>query len=193
MAKQKVLIAIDPGTTESAYVMMRPDYSIISAAKVVNEGLRQLIMLGGADEMIIEVMEARTLNVGKGQRDMPPQKIGDETYETCYWIGRYMECAERLGMPVHRIKRQQEKSTLIPSKKNKLPPLPEWAGKGADAQIRAALVQRFAKHDTKNGKGTAACKDVFYGFKSDMWNAYAVGVTHLDRLRYDALKRRLKG
>lgn len=184
MAKQKVLIAIDPGTTESAYVMMRPDYSIISAAKVVNEDLRQLLMLGGADEMIIECMESRHIQNGA---------IGEETYATCYWIGRYMECAERLGMPVHRVYRMQERSTLIPTKKNKLPPLPEWAGKNADAQIRAALVQRFAKHDMRNGKGKAACRDVFYGFKSDMWNAYAVGVTHLDRLRYDALKRRLKG
>lgn len=172
---------------------MRHDYSIVSAAKVANEDLRNLIMLGGADEMAIEVMEPRTLNIRKGDKDAPAQRIGEETYTTCYWIGRYMECAERLGMSVYRVKRSEEKSRSIPSKKNKLPPLPEWAGKGADAQIRAALIQRFAKHDARNGKGKAACKDTFYGFHADMWNAYAVGVVHLDKRKEEARTRRLNG
>ena len=184
-AKQNpVTLSVDPGTTQSAYVMMRADYSIISAAKVDNEELRQLIMMGGADELAIECMEPRHLQNGM---------IGEETYGTCYWIGRYMECAQRLGMPVHRIYRVEERSRIIPSKKNRLPALPAWAGKSADAQIRAALIQRFARHDKKNGKGTSKCKDVFYGFAKDVWNAYAVGVVHLDKRAEEARKAALGG
>lgn len=179
-----VTIAIDPGTTHSAYVMLHEDYSIISAAKVENEALRQLIMLGGADDMAIECMEPRHLQNGM---------IGEETYGTCYWIGVYMECARRQDMPVHRVYRVEERSRIIPSKKNRLPALPEWAGKSADAQIRAALIQRFAKFDKKNGKGTVKQKDVFYGFARDVWNAFAVGVVHLDKRAEEARRRALGG
>lgn len=184
MEKQITTIAIDPGTTHSAYVMLRPDYSIISAAKVPNEDLRGLLLLGGADEMAIELMEPRHLTNGM---------IGEETYSTCYWIGRYLEIAQAQDMPVHKVYRTEERSRIIPTKKNKLPPLPDWAGRGADSQIRAALIQRFARHDKKNGKGTAKQKDVFYGFKADVWNAFAVGVVHLDKQREEERQRRLNG
>ena len=185
---EKYLLAIDPGTRESAYVGMRRDYSIIAAAKVPNQKIIELIMLGGYEDLVIECMEARTLNVkaGKNGKNPPPQRIGDETYETCYWIGRFMECAYRKNMNVYRVKRTEERKRLIPTKANKLPPFPDPAPKGADAQIRASLIRRFAKFDKVNGKGKKACRDVFYGFKKDMWNAFAVGTVYLDTERRNA-------
>lgn len=185
-----LLLAVDPGTTESAYVGMKSDYEIITKAKVPNEKLLELITLGCYDALVIECMEARTLNVGRA--DAPPQKIGNETYETCYWIGRYMEAAYRRGMDVHRVTRGEEKSALIPTKKNKLPPLPPPVPKSVDAKIRAGLIRRFAKHDMINGKGKANNRDTFYGFKADMWAACAVGVTYLDRCKKQALKKAVK-
>ena len=189
MGVRRNILAIDPGTTQSAYCVLQPDYSIIAAAKVPNDDLHALIARGGMDEMVIECMEPRFL----GGQKTAGQMIGAETYETCIWNGRYMEQAMQLGMPVHRVYRSEERSRLIPSKRNKLPPLPAGAGQTADAQIRASLIQRFAKHDKKNGKGTTKCRDTFYGFAKDMWNAFAVGVVYLDRERNEALKTALNG
>ena len=178
-------LAVDPGTTESAYCGMNDDYSLRSAAKVPNDKLLHLISLGGYDALVIECMEARTLNIKKlepGEKPPPPQKVGEETYETCIWIGRFMEAAYRRNMAVHRVYRSEERSTLVPSKKNKLPPFTGPVPKSIDAQVRMALIRRFARHDRVNGKGRKNCPDVFYGFKTDMWNAFAVGVVHLDKV-----------
>lgn len=178
------LLAIDPGTTQSAYAMLNEDYSLVSAAKVENEVLLTLVKDGEWDEMAIECMEARHVVNGV---------IGSETYDTCYWIGRYEQVAHDRGKPVHRIYRTQERTRLIPTKKNKLPPHPDTVGQGADSQIRATLIRRFAKHDKKNGKGKAAHKDVFYGFAKDMWSAFAVGVVHLDMEREKGVRRAANG
>lgn len=176
----RVILAIDPGTTQSAYCMMRPDYSIISAAKVGNDDVLKLVKVGEYDELVIEYMEARHVQNGV---------IGAETYDTCYWIGRYKQAAIDRGKPVNRVYRADERKRLVPTKKNKLPPHPPTVGQSADAQIRATLIRRFAKHDFKNGKGKAACKDTFYGFHADMWSACAVGVVIWTWKK----KRRLRG
>lgn len=182
--RSRSILAIDPGTTQSAYAMIRQDYSIISAAKVENDDVLRLVQIGDYDEMVIECMEARHVQNGV---------IGAETYDTCYWIGRYMQAAIDRGKPVHRVYRSEERKRLVPTKKNRLPPHPASVGQTADSQIRATLIRRFAKHDFKNGKGKATCKDTFYGFAKDMWSAYAVGVVFLDRRQEEALKRRLNG
>lgn len=87
--------------------------------------------------------------------------VGKEVFETCVWIGRFIQarnCAD-----FDYIYRKEEKMNLCGSMKAK------------DSNIRQALIDRFGEVGTKKEKG------FFYGFKKDIWAAFAVGVTWLDK------------
>lgn len=87
--------------------------------------------------------------------------VGKEVFETCVWIGRFIQarnCAD-----FDYIYRKEEKMNLCGSMKAK------------DSNIRQALIDRFGEVGTKKNQG------FFYGFKKDIWSAFAVGVTWLDK------------
>lgn len=148
------LLAIDPGCTMSAYVVL-DGYHIVESGKVENEALLGLIPRG-ADTVVIEQIESYGMAVGR------------EVFDTCVWVGRFSQAAIFFKMRVHYLPRRAVKTNLCNSAKAK------------DANVRQALIDRFAQYDLKNGKGTKNNRDWFYGFKSDIWAAYAVGVTWLD-------------
>ena len=53
-----------------------------------------------------------------------------------------------------------------------------------DSNITQALVDRFAPNTRNKGKGVKAEPGFFYGFKKDIWQAYALGVTYLDEKNF---------
>ena len=87
--------------------------------------------------------------------------VGQTVFETCVWIGRFIQA--RNCPDYEYIYRKEEKMNLCNSMKAK------------DSNIRQALIDRFGVVGTKKEKGW------FYGFKKDIWAAYAVGVTYLDK------------
>lgn len=96
--------------------------------------------------------------------------VGKEVFETCVWIGRFKEIALLKDIQVEYIYRKEEKINLCNSMKAK------------DTNIRQALIDRFGIVGTKKNPGW------FYGFKKDIWSAYAVGVTYLDKIKENKWK-----
>lgn len=86
--------------------------------------------------------------------------VGASVFDTCVWIGRFIEKCET---DYEYIYRKEEKINLCNSMKAK------------DSNIRQALIDRFGEVGTKKNQG------FFYGFKKDVWSAFAVGCTYLDK------------
>ena len=153
-----MIISIDAGSTESAYCLIRSeDYKPIEFGKVDNNDLRRKLkeLLNNPNYEIYAIALEMIASYG-----MP---VGKEVFETCVWIGRFYEiCIPYVG-DIDYIYRKEEKMNLCNSMKAK------------DSNIRQALIDRFGEVGTKKNQGW------FYGFKKDIWAAYAVGVTWLDK------------
>lgn len=152
-----MIFAIDPGSTQSAYCMMGENALPIAFDKVPNLDIIALLRNYGKSRPTVVI--ERVASYG-----MP---VGREVFDTCEWIGRYTQVAKDLALDVEYILRQEEKLFICKSPK------------ANDATIRKALIDRFAKHDFKTGKGTKKAPDFFYGFKADCWSAFAVAVSFL--------------
>lgn len=87
--------------------------------------------------------------------------VGKSVFETCIWIGRFIQATNKSHTLIYR---QEEKMNICHSMK------------ANDSTIRQALIDRFGPVGTKKNPGW------FYGFKKDMWAAYAVGCTYLDKV-----------
>lgn len=147
------LLAIDPGNINSAYCEIGPNYKPIIFGKAENEALLQMIesKMFCIDSCAIEMIASYGMAVGK------------EVFETCVWIGRFAERIER---------HYQFYPNLVYRKDVKMHICGNTRAK--DANIRQALIDRFGPVGTKKEKGH------FYGFKADIWSAYAVGLTYME-------------
>ena len=164
----KKLMAIDPGTTESGWVEVEHDgktiIRVLDKGKSRNEEiLRRLYYMVGTHDIAIEMVASYGMPVGR------------EVFETCVWIGRFLQAAAILPghTAEHLVYRMEEKSRICHS------------GKANDSTIRHALVDMFAPGQKNYGKGTKKAPGFFYGFGEDVWQAMAVAVTWVDRQKGD--------
>jgi len=156
----RTILAIDPGTCESGWVAFDAVgdrvVRILDFGKDENEAVINRVRK--APELV--VIE-KLVSYGRG--------VGNEVLETCEWVGRFTQCAYEHCIPVGFVKRVEEKRELC------------GTPTANDSMIRNALIAEFAEHDKKSGKGTKQNPDFFYGFKADIWQAFAVGVTYLKK------------
>lgn len=157
------ILAIDPGNTESGYAVIEmPKFKLIDFGKVNNDTLINQLMwiVPGIDAVAIEMVASYGMPVGK------------DVFETCVWIGRFTQMLQ--SMNPSYVYRKDEKMTLCGSMKAK------------DSNIKQELINRYAKHDFKSGKGIKKNPDTFYGVAKDVWQAIAVGVTYYEGLTNSA-------
>lgn len=159
-----MILAIDPGNTESGYVLLEDDLSVIDLGKVKNRELTERIKkhFETCEELDYKINCAIEMIASYGMA------VGQSVFETCIWIGRFTEICNSYGIEPKYIYRKDEKMNLCNSMKAK------------DSNIIQALVDRFAPNTPNKGKGTKSNPGWFYGFKKDIWQAYAVGVTYHD-------------
>lgn len=149
-----MILAIDPGTTESGWCVF-DGARFIKSGIWPNAQLRAAIEAGkGLDACAIEMV---------AHYGMP---VGHEVFETCVWIGRFMESwrdgLRRVPEDVKLIYRKDVKLHLCGSPRAK------------DANIRQALIDKLGPVGTKKQPGP------LYGIKGDVWSAVAVAVTAWD-------------
>jgi hypothetical protein len=148
-----MIIAIDPGTTESAVViwdhlMEKIEEQAILPNKTLLDSLPD--MTYRSSWMVIE----KVASYG-----MP---VGADVFETVFWSGRFAQAAHGL-VKVERITRQEVKMHLCHSMRAK------------DTNIRQALIDRYGEVGTKKNPGK------LYGISKDKWAALAVAVTYGDK------------
>lgn len=140
-----MLLAIDPGTTKSAWCTYDTSKNppSISAGILPNREMKNLVSLMGDQTLIVEMIASYGLPVGA------------EVFETCVWIGRFIEAHGGLH---RRVFRKEVKMHLCGSLRAK------------DSAIRQRLIDLLGKPGTKKNPGRT------YGLATDMWAALSVAV-----------------
>lgn len=160
------VLAIDPGNTESAWVVIdletrRP----LAAAKEPNDQVRRICLGYGPAEVYDHTAIEMVASYGMA--------VGREVFETCVWIGRF---AEALTAEL-----EQSTPDLIYRRDIKLHHCHDSRAK--DSNIVQALIDRFAPGQPNRGKGTKTHPGWFHGFAADIWQAYALAVYTADTIQ----------
>ena len=154
-----MILAIDPGNIESAYCIIEKEtYKPLEFGKIENNNLLERIsMFKDIECIVVEKVASYGMAVGQ------------TVFDTCEWYGRFIQkyCDTHDDFKVNYVYRKEVKMNLCNSTKAK------------DSNIRQVLIDRFGVVGTKKNQGW------FYGFKTDVWQAYACGVTHLDKVKYE--------
>jgi len=143
----KPIIAIDPGTTESAVLIW--DGKSVSFPRIVENPILLQWLRASAPHLplAIEMVACYGMAVGK------------EVFETCLMIGRVQEIWESKLLDCTLVYRKDVKMHLCHNMRAK------------DPNVRQALIDRFGVVGTKKKPGP------LFGISSHLWSALAIGVT----------------
>jgi hypothetical protein len=149
------ILAIDPGPEESAWMTYSDGPNSFGICK--NRELCDLLAddySTWVDHLAIEGIACYGMPVGK------------ETFDTCIWIGRFMEAFGRDDI-CSLIYRPDVKLHLCKS------------ARANDANIRQALIDKFGPGKAK-AIGLKNSRGPLYGVSKHSWSALAVAVTYCE-------------
>lgn len=145
-----IILGIDPGSKQSGYVFLGNGSSqpILEADVKDNNEVLNIIRTGNYDVLAIENIRGYGI------------VAGDDTFDTCTWIGRFD--SEQKAMLIGRkdIKKHLCGNTTT-----------------NDKYVRQALIDRYGEQGTKRNKGP------LFGIARHMWAALAVATTARDRVK----------
>jgi hypothetical protein len=158
------IIGIDPGTSQSAAVILS-DGSVMKTVWMNNmEMVRWLRVFPAPAVLAVEMVASYGMAVGQ------------EVFDTCLWIGRFIEAWDGRGLAWHKLYRKKTN-----------PPFPSITmhlcktTRAKDANVRQALIDRFGPGKDK-AIGKKASPGPLYGLSGDMWSALAVAVVCQDAM-----------
>lgn len=156
------IFAIDPGTTQSAWVIYRsgPQGAGVILSFGKHDNAHVLDMIHNMPSLLYKVVIEQIVSYG-----MP---VGAEVFETVWWTGRFSEAAINKGMSLTRIPRKRIVLHLCNNPR------------GNDASVRQALIDRFGPGKEK-AIGKKANPGPLYGVSGDVWAALGVAVTYSDK------------
>ncbi len=142
-----MILAIDPGTTQSGFVRF-DGRRVLESGVLANQLMLRTVREWAAEEdcgLAIEKIEAMGMAVGA------------DVFETVHWSGRFLQCWREPDR-VQRITRRAVKLGLCGNMRAK------------DPNIRQALIDMLGEPGTKRAPGPT------YGVTSHAWAALAVAV-----------------
>ena len=148
-----MILAIDPGTNESAFVLLKPDKTLLDFGIERNIEVVGRCELARLDQypVVIEMIS----NYGK--------ITGSDTHMTLTWIGRFTQ-ATHPGETVW-LYRPDIKLHLCNDRAAK------------DSNVRQALIDRYGGQIKAIGNRKA--RGPLHGVHKDVWSALAVGYTYM--------------
>lgn len=173
-----IIVGIDPGTEESAYMILSVieeaievvAHNIVNNHDLFKDAMDRVLDYDPDGLENIDVALEMVASYG-----MP---VGKTTFETVFWIGRFYEVFESNACDVYRY-----------YKKTDINPEICFNSMAKDKNIRQALLDMF--HATGGGKtpqvGTKSKPGPLYGVATHVWAALAVAMTHAFKKQY--LKR----
>ena len=163
-------LCIDPGTTESGYVIYDIHKRVKSPCSAIdNKDLLKRIKLvdnykfaAPTELLIIEMISSYGMPVGR------------ETFETCLWIGRFLEAFGEQNTRL--VYRKDVKMHLCNTMRAK------------DSNIRQAVLDKFPAVGGGSTPqiGTKTKPGPLYGVKGHAMSALALGITYFETIHREA-------
>lgn len=148
------VLAIDPGTTQSAWAVVRGGGTVTMFGKEPNEVLLEALRAKGRGWHTVGclVVEGMT-SYGK--------PVGTEVFETLVWTGKFLE-AWQPGK-ADRISRRDVKKAVCGTTHSR------------DSDVRRCIIERYTE-DGLDAIGTKKKPGPLFGVAGDVWSAIAVGL-----------------
>lgn len=144
------IMAIDPGSTESAYICLDTrTRKILSFGKIGNAQMLNKVQLTTARDVVCEEIRS----YGKA--------VGATVFATCRYVGRIEQVCANRAKPFHLVGRIDVKKSLAPLPRRN------------DKDVRNALISLYGEPGNSKSPGKT------YGITKDVWAAFGVAHAYL--------------